>query len=231
MTEIFNGVAGKYDRWFSTPIGRYVDRVEWGLFLEKMKPQAGERALDVGCGTGIYLLRLAAMGLSCTGIDPSGKMLQIAGEKAKRAGLEVELVRGVAESLPFADSSFDLVFSVTAMEFFSDPGRAVGEMIRVTRDGGRVGIGVLNLASPWGFRRKLRDSVRGGLFREAHLYTPGELRGVAPFEEVIGAVLLPRFTPPPLIPRLERMERALLKRAPFLGYLGAYLFGYFQVRK
>ena len=75
MSEIFNGVAERYDKWFTTPIGRYVDSVEWEMFKEKMKPRGGEKALDVGCGTGIYLLRLAAMGLTCTGIDTSDKML------------------------------------------------------------------------------------------------------------------------------------------------------------
>lgn len=73
--------------------------------------------------------------------------------------------------------------------------------------------------------------MKGGLFQKAHLYTPGEFRRVAPFQEVLGAVLLPRLTPPRLIGPLERLERAILRRYPSLGYLGAYLFGYFHVRK
>lgn len=231
VTEIFNGVAERYDRWFTSPIGRYVDRVEWELFLKKMNPQRGEKALDVGCGTGIYLIRLARMGLSCTGIDPSERMLHIARKKAEAAGLQIEFVKGFAESLPFPDSSFDLVFSITAMEFFGDPQAAVKEMMRVAKEGGRVGIGVLNIFSTWGIRRKVRDLIKNGLFKEAHLFSPGEFKKVAPFEEVVGGVLLPHSTPPPLIPPLSKMEEKLLGAFPRLGYLGAYLFGHFYVRK
>lgn len=58
----FDGLAHRYDAWYATPLGALVDREEKQAVLALAKPRAGERALDVGCGTGIYTVALADLG-------------------------------------------------------------------------------------------------------------------------------------------------------------------------
>jgi ubiquinone/menaquinone biosynthesis C-methylase UbiE len=82
--------------------------------------------------------------------------------------------RGEAEALPFADNSFDLVFSVTTLEFVDDPARALSEMFRVAVPGGRLIVAVLNATSVWG-QGYIREALQQDTpFRYARLYTPAE---------------------------------------------------------
>lgn len=160
-------VAARYDRWFETPVGALADRYERTLIHRLARPRAGERALDVGTGTGHFALDLAARGLAVTGCDGSETMLQVA--RAEDASLDWRYCE--AESLPFADEIFDLVLSVTVLEFVRDPARAVAEMYRVAVPGGRVVVGVLNAQSPWAAMYRERQE---GPFRCARFYTADE---------------------------------------------------------
>jgi SAM-dependent methyltransferase len=92
-------------------------------------------ALEVGCGTGNYLLALQErVGCRCFGIDPSAEMLA---QAAARSG-QAELSRGSAEALEFPDESFDLVFSVDVIHHVGDRPRFFREAARVLRPGGRA---------------------------------------------------------------------------------------------
>jgi SAM-dependent methyltransferase len=82
------------------------------------------RALEVGCGTGSYAGELDAR---VTGLDPSREMLAVARERFPH----LELVQGRAESLPFADGSFDLVYSVDVIHHVADIDVACREAFRV----------------------------------------------------------------------------------------------------
>lgn len=106
---------------------------------------AGERVLDVGCGSGAVTRTLAlrvATGGRAVGLDASGALLNVARELANTAGLGaiVEFKEGDCRALPFPDASFDAVVAATALSHVPDAGRALREMVRVTRPGGRVGI-------------------------------------------------------------------------------------------
>jgi ubiquinone/menaquinone biosynthesis C-methylase UbiE len=138
--------AQEYDPWYAERLGATVDRLQKALVLKMARPRPGERALDVGTGTGNYAGALAARGLEVTGIDPSGAMLAEARAKPQ----PVTWLQGAAESLPCEDGSYDLVVSVTALEFMADPRLALGEMYRVLRPGGRMVVGTLNARGPWG---------------------------------------------------------------------------------
>lgn len=163
-------VASAYDAWFTTPMGRVVDALEKRLIMRLARPMAGERALDVGTGTGHYACELAWRGLRVTGLDPSMNMLRIAGAKA----CGVTWQEGSAASLPYAAESFDLVLSVTALEFMPDPSQALTEMMRVLRPGGRLVVAVLNRASAWG-RAYIAESQEGETpYSHAHFYGPQE---------------------------------------------------------
>ncbi|MFZ5898394.1 MAG: class I SAM-dependent methyltransferase [Bacillota bacterium] len=170
----FDELAENYDRWYEQPLGRVVERLEMDLFLALARPCSGERALDAGCGTGRLTLLLAKMGLSVTGIDSSEAMLRVAREKLTGYS-SVELFCSPIEALPFPSEYYHLVVAFTVLEFTEDPSRAVRELWRVVRPGGRLVVAVLNAWSPWAWRRRAEARVRGGIFKDAHFFQPGEL--------------------------------------------------------
>lgn len=100
----------------------------------------GTRLLDVACGTGNALLPAAQRGAIATGLDITPKLLEVARARAREAGLEVVLVEGDAERLPFEDGSFDVVVSVFGAMFAPDHERAASELLRVCAAGGEVGV-------------------------------------------------------------------------------------------
>jgi SAM-dependent methyltransferase len=63
----FEAHASDYDAWYDSELGRYVDSVEKGLIEELAEPVPGERALDIGCGTGKHSIWLAEKGLTGLG--------------------------------------------------------------------------------------------------------------------------------------------------------------------
>jgi demethylmenaquinone methyltransferase/2-methoxy-6-polyprenyl-1,4-benzoquinol methylase len=108
----------------------------------------GQTVLDLATGTGDLALAVAHAGARVVGLDPSPGMLALAADKARAAGLEsrVALVVGDAQSLAFPDASFDAVGIAFGIRNVPDRPRALAEMARVVRPGGRVV--VLELAEP-----------------------------------------------------------------------------------
>ena len=121
--------------WFNATIDRLQERA-WrnGLHICQIKDDAP--VLDVGCGTGRWLRRYSARGLRAVGVDATEGMLQ----RAAASGLKCPLVVGLAQSLPFDNSSFDLVSAVTVIQHIppADQGDALKEMARVLRPGGHL---------------------------------------------------------------------------------------------
>jgi len=136
-----------------------VDRVEKDLVLEMARIRPGEKALDVGCGTGNFSFMLAQKGLEVVGLDISPHMLKQAWKKAEGENISLEFVQGNIYDLPFNDETFDLVLSVTAFEFLSDPKAAASEAWRCVKPGGRLLIAALADKSPWTefYREKARE--------------------------------------------------------------------------
>lgn len=103
---------------------------------------AGQRVLDVGCGTGNLLLQLGSRrpDLALTGLDPDPRALARARRKARRAGVDVALDHGFAQELPYPDATFDRVFS-SLMLHHLDPAAKdalLGEVRRVLRPDGAL---------------------------------------------------------------------------------------------
>ncbi len=98
------------------------------------------RSLEIGAGTGYFSLNLLRAGVvkeaTCTDISPG--MVTALGANARRLGLDVKTARADAESLPFADGSFDLVLGHAVLHHLPDLGRAFSEFLRVLRPGGRI---------------------------------------------------------------------------------------------
>ena len=100
----------------------------------------GEDVLDVACGTGNAAIRAAAAGARVVGVDLTPELFAVSRSEAAAAGVEVEWVEGDAEALPFPDESFDVVVSVFGCMFAPRHRIAAGEIARVLRPGGRLGI-------------------------------------------------------------------------------------------
>lgn len=111
------------------------------IALANLRP--GERALDVGCGTGALALvvqrRVGAAGF-VAGIDPGAQQIARARAKAARQRLPIDFRIGVIERLPFADQSFDVVFSTLMMHHLPAPLKRQGlaEIARTLKPGGRL---------------------------------------------------------------------------------------------
>jgi SAM-dependent methyltransferase len=103
-------------------------------------PREGEAILDVGCGTGEIAARLAARfpGTSYLGIDLEEPHLERARKRCAEFGARVRFQQGDALALPCADARFDLVVSRHVLQALPDARRALEEMVRVTRPGGRL---------------------------------------------------------------------------------------------
>lgn len=109
--------------------------------IDELALGPGQRALDVGCGTGRPSVRLArASGGRVLGITASGDQVEQARDRAARAGVadRAAFLRADAMNLPFEDASFDAVWAIESFAHFADRPRALREAGRVLRPGGRL---------------------------------------------------------------------------------------------
>ncbi|MFT5434729.1 MAG: ubiquinone/menaquinone biosynthesis C-methylase UbiE, partial [Myxococcota bacterium] len=122
-----------------------------------LKPLAtGKKVLEVGAGTGLLLRGVAEFADEAVGMDLSHGML----EKAQQRGLTV--VEGSATELPFADASFDLVYSFKVLAHVPDIEGTLREITRVTKPGGRMVLEFYNKRSLRHMIRRLRPSLTVG---------------------------------------------------------------------
>ena len=211
--EYFDRIASRYDEWYKTNTGQYVDKVEKWLVFSMMKMKSG-KALDLGCGTGNYTLELKKRGFDVIGLDASEGMLKIARSKG------LNCIKGDAYSLPFPDESFDLVLSVTMFEFIHEPEKVLVEIHRVLKPGGEVVIGTMNGRSAWFLFKRLKSLFVETAYRYARFYTPKELEGLvrkAGFNNVesAGVIFFPSFWP--FLGLAEKVDRKCFKKCKGLG--------------
>jgi ubiquinone/menaquinone biosynthesis C-methylase UbiE len=133
VTETFQvteEIAAAYDEFFVPRFfAQWVPHV-----LDAAGVQAGQRVLDVACGTGVVARGAVDRGATVTGVDLNPAMLTV----AKRVGPGIEWRQGDAAALPCRDAEFDAVVCQMAMMFFPDPVAVLREVRRVVRPGGGV---------------------------------------------------------------------------------------------
>ncbi len=161
----------KYEAWYTTPKGRFVDLLEKKVIAGLCRIRRGDKVLEIGCGTGHFSTYFKELGADVVGLDTSPEMLKVA--KDLRGELEIDFNKGDAYHLPFADDSFDLVAMITTLEFISSPKKALEEAFRVSK--GKVFLGILNKNSLLARKRK-RSGKK--VWQEAHFYSLKEVRDI-----------------------------------------------------
>ena len=148
--EDLTGDNGKYNHLYETIGGFYDDiqRVVGALrgleldsyfenYMSLLEVKAGDSVLETSVGTGLNFKYLPH-GAKLSGLDLSPEMLMNCQNNMRRWQMDADLYLGNAESLPFADSSFEVVFTCGGFNFFSDRAKAIREMIRVVKPGGHL---------------------------------------------------------------------------------------------
>ncbi len=181
---------------------------------EAVDVRSGQKVLDVATGSGNTALSAARRFCEVTGIDYVPELIEQAKSRAEAERLDVSFEVGDAENLPYADGSFDVVLSTVGVMFTPDQEKAAGELLRVCRSGGRIGL------ANW-----TPDSYIGNMFRTHGKHVPPP----------------PGIKPPPLwgteervrellgegVSSLEATRRTYHLRYPSARYFVDYFRGYY----
>jgi ubiquinone/menaquinone biosynthesis C-methylase UbiE len=131
-------------------LGFYQDRIiphlvnmamrqpELAVYRRRLVPAAEGRVLEIGIGSGLNLPHYARTTTRIIGLEPSAKLLSMAEHSAKGVSLPVELLKGSAEAIPLEDKSVDTVVTTWTLCTIPDAARALSEMRRVLKPGGRL---------------------------------------------------------------------------------------------
>jgi SAM-dependent methyltransferase len=134
--------AQERERWDSAPWETMAARLAaiHDHLVARLDPRGGERWLDVATGTGAVAQRAALAGAQVTGVDLSPRMIETARRLSAERGLSVRFDVGDAENLHYEDASFDVVASALGVFLAPDHAAVAGELARVCRVGGRLGL-------------------------------------------------------------------------------------------
>jgi ubiquinone/menaquinone biosynthesis C-methylase UbiE len=179
-------------------------------YRKRLLAGAKGRVLEIGIGSGINLPLYPVDLVEVVGVDPASRLLAKADGAAKRAAIPVRLVEGSAESIPLEDRSIDTIVSTWTLCTIPDVARALAEMRRVVKPGGRL-LFVEHGQSPdasvraWQDRltplwkwigggchlnRSIQVLIESGGFRMDHLET-GYLKGRNPMSYMYEGIALP----------------------------------------
>jgi 2-polyprenyl-3-methyl-5-hydroxy-6-metoxy-1,4-benzoquinol methylase len=142
---------------------RYTEYAPWMPEVMGFKDFAGARLLEVGCGMGTDLLQFARGGASVTGVDLTPRSIQISQQHFAVYGVHGEFAISDGEHLPFADESFNVVYSNGVLHHTPDTAGAVREVHRVLRPGGQARVMLYHRGSLgyWG-QIIVRHGILGG---------------------------------------------------------------------
>lgn len=201
-----------------TPRSDYIFARQKELVLDLVTPLAGERLLDIGCGTGNNLQIFRDKWCSLTGIDSSSEKLSIARQKY---GDRAELILAEPGDIPFSDNEFDIVTIINFLEIADDPHKVIEEAIRVCR--GRVFIGFLNNYSFFGTRQSLKENFGFRLSKKMRFFSYPEIKKMV--EDIVGHTVIKWgsviYFPVIVYDFFEELEEVFpIKKNPFGAFVG-----------
>jgi ubiquinone/menaquinone biosynthesis C-methylase UbiE len=208
---------------WDSPSGRRRAERRARLFVKRARLGPGVRAMELGCGTGVFLRQVADCGVGLVGLDLSHDLLERARGAVGDLG-NVRLVRGNAERMPFPDGCFDAVYGSSVLHHL-ELENALREVRRVLRPGGRAVFTEPNILNP-----QVAFMFHTGLTKRYFGVSPDEMafsrfRSLAALRETgFDAVRIEPFdflhpaTPRGWIERVARLGR-LLERLPLLREL------------
>ncbi|MBI4378954.1 MAG: class I SAM-dependent methyltransferase [Nitrospinae bacterium] len=223
--------AEEYDNWYNTERGRYISELEKGILLKMMTPvniqdlEPGnlslklENCLDIGCGTGYFTHFLGGLCKNVIGMDKSLDMLTYAIKKHKSKNIKYLIAQ--AESLPFKDGSFDISISITSINFFKNPAKAISEAVRVSKI--KVFLGVLNKLSILSLLKKIKGFFKETSYSDACFYGQREITNIfSEFPQIKGVKSQYTYFLPFLVIHgiLSVIERIIPSSIPFGGFMG-----------
>jgi SAM-dependent methyltransferase len=155
-----------------------IARPVWQAVISATGVGAGVRILDVGCGSGDFLVELAPLGVILAGIDPAPGMVAVARDRLPEADLRI----GSVEDLPWPTGAFDVTTAFNSLQFAPDTLEALAQMTRVTRAGGSVA--VANWADE---RHNDLDTIEAAIAQSTGESVPpgGPLRDAGGLEDVL----------------------------------------------
>ena len=213
----FDAIAPEYDRALPPHVADHYLRKRVALIGPLIH---GGHALDIGCGTGRLLAALRPHG-RLTGVEPSAGMRAILTRQQRG-----HVVAGAADKLPFADATFDVVFSVAVLHHLAEPplvAAALREMVRVARPGGKIVVWDHNPLNPYWpllMKRAPQDTGRERLLPLREIEN-GLAAAGAPILHRRRSGFVPDFVPRRLMP-LARALEWLVERTPLARRLCAH---------
>jgi 2-polyprenyl-3-methyl-5-hydroxy-6-metoxy-1,4-benzoquinol methylase len=190
----FERIAHDFDSYYDEPKGGFsalTNRLlrkppilrRLRLAMEAVdRPEVGS-ILDIGCGSGVLSIPMTQRGKRVTAADFSAPMIEIAKEKARRAGVEIDFRLGdfMTADLPTADATVAL----GVMEYFADVKPLVARMLALTNPGG---VAAFDVPSAFNLHTPMRIPYLVWRRRRAYFYAPWELEGiVGPFRDQIAS--------------------------------------------
>jgi ubiquinone/menaquinone biosynthesis C-methylase UbiE len=144
------GIDGRLATWYAATTAKSMNDFESLAQRIAGEIPAGASVLEVAPGPGYLCIELAKLGpYRITGVDLSHDMVKIARGKAEKAGVHAEFQQGNSSNLPFPAGSFDFLVCRAAFKNFAQPVRALQEMHRVLKPGGRALIIDLRRGASW----------------------------------------------------------------------------------
>ncbi|WP_022847165.1 class I SAM-dependent methyltransferase [Desulfurobacterium sp. TC5-1] len=158
-TESFDRFYREYENWFERNHDIYEAELE---LIRSLLPQG--KGIEIGVGTGRFA---APLGIKI-GIEPSDAMAEVARQRG------IDVLKGVAESLPVPNESYDFVLMVTTVCFVDDVLKSFKEAFRILKKGGVFIVGFVDKNSPLGKRyQEKKDKSR--FYKEATFYSTEEI--------------------------------------------------------
>ena len=156
----FDSLTSEYEKWFIENGNLFQSEL---LALKQVVP-VGKKGVEIGIGSGIFAEKLGIQ----SGIDPSEKMLAIARKRGRN------VVKGVAENLPYPNASFDYATFITSICFIDNPGKAIMEAHRILKPKGEIIIAIIDKATTFGkFLEKGKEKSK--FYKHANFFAASEI--------------------------------------------------------